>query len=318
MSELNNRDRNAYSKFEHMSTEDLETILRLDYQLPEGEGLDPDTILAITEVIANREKSDSAPQYPDTDTAWNDFLTKYRPHGGSFLDTDADTISKQEQSKSKPGDSPAVQRRRSVRWLTRTALVAAIIAALLLATTVTASAFGYDLWNVIAEWSKETFTFTASDHTDRPTIDIHQAGASSNLEGAEYSSLQDALDGYGITAPLAPTWIPERFELDSIYVGETSSFVNLGAFYTCKDGTGNNLSISITLNMYSSEQYSQWQKDGDDPSTYVVEDVTHYLMTNMGREKAVWLTGNYECGITGDISRDELISILDSIYERSN
>ena len=77
MSELNNRDRNAYSKFEHMSTEDLETILRLDYQLPEGEGLDPDTILAITEVIANREESDSAPQYPDTDTAWNDFLTKY-------------------------------------------------------------------------------------------------------------------------------------------------------------------------------------------------------------------------------------------------
>lgn len=89
MSELNNRDRNAYSKFEHMSTEDLETILRLDYQLPEGEGLDPDTILAITEVIANREKSDSAPQYPDTDTAWNDFLTKYRPHGGSFLETDS-------------------------------------------------------------------------------------------------------------------------------------------------------------------------------------------------------------------------------------
>ena len=160
MSELNNRDRNAYSKFEHMSTEDLETILRLDYQLPEGEGLDPDTILAITEVIANREESDSAPQYPDTDTAWNDFLTKYRPHGGSFLDAEADTVSKQEQSKSNLGDSPAVQRRRSMRWLTRTALVAAIIAALLLATTVTASAFGYDLWNVIAEWSKETFTFT--------------------------------------------------------------------------------------------------------------------------------------------------------------
>ena len=117
MSELNNRDRNAYSKFEHMSTEDLETILRLDYQLPEGEGLDPDTILAITEVIANREKSESTPQYPDTDTAWNDFLTKYRPHGGSFLETDSDAVSKQEQSKLKPGDSPAVQRRRSVRWL---------------------------------------------------------------------------------------------------------------------------------------------------------------------------------------------------------
>ena len=68
MSELNNRDRNTYSKFEHMSTEDLETILRLYYQLPEGEGLDPDTILAITEVIANREKSESTQQKHDTNT----------------------------------------------------------------------------------------------------------------------------------------------------------------------------------------------------------------------------------------------------------
>ena len=312
MSELNNRDRNAYSKFEHMSTEDLETILRLDYQLPEGEGLDPDTILAITEVIASREKSDSTPQYPDTDTAWNDFLTKYRPHGGSFLDTDADTVSKQEQSKSKPGDSPAVQRRRSVRWLTRTALVAAIIAALLLATTVTASAFGYDLWDVIAEWSKETFTFTASSQANRSAPDVHQASASSNLEGAEYSSLQDALDGYGITTPLAPTWIPERFELDSVNVEDTPTFTFFRASYEYCDDV---LTINVILHKGSSQQYSQWQKDNSTPDLYEKAGVSHYLMTNMGRERAVWLTSNYECGVSGDISHEELISIIDSIYE---
>lgn len=314
MSELNNRDRNAYSKFDHMSTEDLETILRLDYQLPEGEGLDPDTILAITEVIANREKSDSAPQYPDTDTAWNVFLTKYRPHGGSFLDTDADTLSKQEQSKSKPGDSPAVQRRRSMRWLTRTALVAAIIAALLLATTVTASAFGYDLWNVIAEWTKETFTFTANGQADRSTPDVHQASASSNLEGAEYSSLQDALDGYGITTPLAPTWIPERFELDSVDVGDTSSFTNIGATYVSGESV---LVISILLHKDNQDSFGLWQKDLEAPLAYEKNGITHYIMTNMGRQSSVWLNGNCECGIAGDISQSELFSIIDSIYEGS-
>ena len=315
MSELNNRDRNAYSKFEHMSTEDLETILRLDYQLPEGEGLDPDTILAITEVIANREESDSAPQYPDTDTAWNDFLTKYRPHGGSFLDAEADTVSKQEQSKSNLGDSPAVQRRRSMRWLTRTALVAAIIAALLLATTVTASAFGYDLWNVIAEWTKETFTFTANGQVDRSTPDVHQASASSNLEVAEYSSLQDALDGYGISTALAPTWIPDRFELHSISVGETSSFVDFFAHYTCGDDV---LFLGITLHKDVPNTYGDWQKDESNPVPYVTNGITHYLMTNLDKEVAVWLNGNYECGITGDISRDELAAIIESIYEGSD
>lgn len=311
MSELNNRDRNAYSKFEHMSTEDLETILRLDYQLPEGEGLDPDTILAITEVIANREKSESTPQYPDTDTAWNDFLTKYRPHGGSFLDTDADTVSKQEQSKSKSGDSPTVHRQRNVRWLMRTALVAAIIAVLLLATTVTASAFGYDLWDVIATWSKETFTFTTNGQADRSAPDTHQASASSNLEGTEYSSLQDALDGYGITAPLAPTWIPERFKLDSVTVGETSALIAFTAYYVNENQS---LLIDITMYKSGSHSFGHWQKDDDNPVPYSVGEVTHYLMTNMDREKAVWQVGPYEGGISGDISREELILVLDSIY----
>ena len=154
MSELNNRDRNVYSKFEHMSTEDLETILRLDYQLPEGEGLDPDTILAITEVIATGKNLTLA-AVPRHGYCLERFSHEISPPRRQLFETDSDAVSKQEQSKLKPGDSPAVQRRRSVRWLTRAALVAAIIAALLLATTVTASAFGYDLWDVIAEWSKK-------------------------------------------------------------------------------------------------------------------------------------------------------------------
>ena len=59
MSELKNTNGNSFSKFNKMSTEELDEILRLDFQLPDGEGLDEDTILYITEVIASREKSPS-------------------------------------------------------------------------------------------------------------------------------------------------------------------------------------------------------------------------------------------------------------------
>ena len=313
---MSEQDRGRWDRLDAMPTEALEELLRLDSQLPEGEGLGADAVLRAAEVIARREGAGPGTAYPDVDQAWQRFLTKYYP---------CEPLALAEETPGAPGMAPppppapegAVRPRRgrNVRWLARAALAAAAIAALLLATTVTASAFGYDLWGVIAEWSKETFTFTANDRADRPAPDAHQAGASSGPEGGEYASLQDALDSYGISTPLAPAWIPERFELDSVYIGETSSFVNLGAFYTCKDGTDNNLSISITLNMYNSDQYSQWQKDEDDPSTYVVGGVTHYLMTNMSREKAVWLNGNYECGISGDITREELLRMLDSIYE---
>ena len=43
--------------------------------------------------------------------------------------------------------------------------------------------------------------------------------------------------------------------------------------------------------------------------------VTHYVMTSARGESAKWLVDNYQCGITGDITREELLRMLDSIYE---
>ena len=309
---MSEQERGRWDRLDAMPTEALEELLRLDSQLPEGEGLGADAVLRAAEVIARRESAGPGTAYPDVDQAWQRFLTKYYP---------CEPLALAEETPGAPGMAPppppapegAVRPRRgrNVRWLTRAALAAAAIAVLLLATTVTASAFGYDLWGVIAEWSKETFTFTANDRADRPAPDAHQAGASSGPEGGEYASLQDALDSYGISTPLAPAWIPERFELDSVNV-ENTPFTFFRESYKYYDDI---LTISVLLHKESLQQYSQWQKDEGIPEPYNVGGVTHYLMTNMGREKAVWLNGNYECGITGDITHEELLRMLDSIYE---
>ena len=64
-----------------MRTEELEDILRLDFQLPEGEGLDTDTILYITELIACRESASSKISRRNVEGAWQDLLTQYLPDG---------------------------------------------------------------------------------------------------------------------------------------------------------------------------------------------------------------------------------------------
>ena len=310
---MSEQERGRWDRLDAMPTEALEELLRLDSQLPEGEGLGADTVLRAAEVIARREGAGPGTAYPDVDQAWQRFLTKYYP---------CEPLALAEETPGAPGMAPppppapegAVRphRGRNVRWLTRAALAAAAIAALLLATTVTASAFGYDLWGVIAEWSREAFTFTANDRTGGSGPDAHQAGASADPGEAEYSSLQDALDSYGVTTSLAPTWIPERFELHSINVGETSAFVDFFVHYTCGDDV---LFIGITLHKDIPSSYGDWQKDESSPEPYTTNGITHYLMTNLGKELAVWLNGNYECGITGDITREELLRMLDSIYE---
>jgi hypothetical protein len=54
-----------------------------------------------------------------------------------------------------------------------------------------------------------------------------------------------------------------------------------------------------------------YEKDENPVTEYVIDGVTYYLMTNLSRQVAVWQNGVYDCSITGDISREELIKIVD-------
>ena len=308
MSELKNTNGNSFSKFNKMSTEELDEILRLDFQLPDGEGLDEDTILYITEVIASREKSPSRVVCPDVDAAWEDLISKYLPDGTNDLLGNGEETKPVQSPKQL---SPAISRHsRSIRWMLRIVSVAAILAVLFFATTITAYALGYDVWGAIASWSQETFSFVQSDtknNTDQ--TDPSNSGSVSS----EFSSLQEALDSYGITATIAPTWIPERFSLDSVSASKNDGLIVFNTHYSCEDSI---LVISVICHEQPQEQYAQWQKDNVTPTIYEADGTPHYIMTNMGRQKAVWFTSNCECSITGDISEDELLTIIDSIYER--
>ena len=310
MSELKNTNGNSFPKFNKMSTEELDEILRLDFQLPDGEGLDEDTILYITEVIASREKSLPKSACPDVDAAWEDLISNYLPDGTNDL-LGSGVESKPVQSPKQL--SPAIRRHsRSIRWMLRIVSVAAILAVLFFATTITAYALGYDVWGAIASWSQETFSFVQADtknNTDQ--TDPSNSGSVS----PEFSSLQEALDSYGITATIAPTWIPERFSLDSIDASENAG---LTAFNVCYSYENDVCAISVLCHEAPQEQYAHWQKDDVEPTTYEVGGVTHYLMTNMGRQVAVWFASNCECNITGDISEEELITMINSIYKEEN
>lgn len=306
MSELKNTNGNSFSKFNKMSTEELDEILRLDFQLPDGEGLDEDTILYITEVIASREKSLPKSACPDVDAAWEDLISNYLPDGTNDL-LGSGVESKPVQSPKQP--SPAIRRHsRSIRWVLRIASVAAILAVLFFATTITAYALGYDVWGAIAKWSNETFSFSTNSNTSEDDPDQPL----SETESAEFSSLQEVLDYYDIHEPIAPTWIPARFTFNRIYVNEAAGYIDFSAFYTDEDNT---LILSAFWHKGIPSNSIEWQKDADAPKVYEAGGITHYLMTNLGKSSAVWLSGTCECSISGDVSETELTIMIDSIYE---
>ena len=120
-----------------LSTEELEQILRQDAEAPEEQETDTDFLLEVMEVLAERNRENA--HTPKTaEEAWESFQKHYAPKSGS--------------SRSAQPVCP---------WIRR--LVAAVAAlVLILCIPVTARAFGWEeLWDVVARWAKETFSFVS-------------------------------------------------------------------------------------------------------------------------------------------------------------
>lgn len=310
MSALNTVNREDYSKFDRMSTEALAELLRLDVQSPTEESLDIETILHISEVIAQREKENPSGLYPtpDTDAAWERFQTQYRPYvtgGRSLYDFDDDCPDKPAPTLASQTDA---KRKRTLRWFGR---IAAIAAALLVALTATAYAMGYDLWRAIAKWGKGTFTFISEsvpDETANTRISVP-------TNKVKYDSLQDALDAYGITTPLAPTWIPEGLTLNEVVVAESSlnNAVRFQSLYT-NDETYLSIYISIIRDEGNTGS-SAWEKDDASINVFNYAGKSFYLLQNTEDPLLVWRDGIYEGSIAGNIPLDEMMQIAKSIYE---
>lgn len=295
MPEPSGNNHRNYSKFDNMSTETLEDILRADSQLPDGENSDTDAIIYIMEVIAKRENENPTGKFNDVHDSWASFSENYLPY------TDDDrSLYDFEDVEEKTGirQAPSLKPSRPLKGhrLMRVAFVAAVVTVILLAGTITASAFGFDLWGTIAKWTRETFGFTSESPIENPE---------------SYDSLQAALSKYGITEPLAPSWIPDGYKMSSIDVSETPVKIKFIAAY---NNNSDQLLISVT-DIFNGNS-GTFEKDDNDVTVYVAGNIEHYIMSNNGRGKAVWASKSYECSISGNISETEIEKMIDSIYER--
>lgn len=257
-----------------MTTEELEDILRLDAEMPEGQESDTEKILYIMEVLAERKRNTSHSGKTALE-AFESFKQNYMP------ETDNTTV-------------PTKTRHRCPRWV-RSLTAAAAVLAILLVGSVTAKAFGFNIWKAVIQWTQETFHFG-------------EWGNSEPRSNLSYDSLQEALEQGEITTPLAPTYIPEGFSLDTINVEQTPQKKT----YTAKYVRGEQaLRISVQDHLGKSPFYVE-QSEGL-VEEYKVNGVTYYLFDNNEQVQAVWIVDSYECCISGRVTIDELKQMINSI-----
>lgn len=272
-----------FSHLDKLSTEELQEILRQD-SLLDDDSSDIDTILYITDLLAKR--SDSSNNSKDVEAAWKSFKENYYPY-----------ISDPEPlySFDSPEDKVVKAKPRHLSRAMRTLSVAAVLAVVIISGSLTASAFGYNLWGAVAEWTRDTFGFTQGQNNG-----IHP-----------FENLRDALAAYDIDEPIVPQWIPDGYGEDTVQAAETPDSKIISS--SCKSASGEiKIEVKAFYNYDSKHRVYEILEDGVEK--YSSNGIDFYIMKNDEFTRVSWADGNNECSIICSLKPKEIYRMVDSIF----
>ena len=204
-----------------------------------------------------------------------------------------------------------------VTGLTRIAAVGVILVALMFATYGTAKALN---WEFLLRWMRpfaETFMiYSGDDPAPTPEPEISEVYDDMEMEftQAEFATLADCpnkIDGY----PVKPVWMPEQF----MYVhGNMYSDYQVTAIthvFSSSEGWCI-MDISKFRDNKDASSYHYEQLPEDNASMYVAgHQIAFYYNTDNTTLSASWLFENTNYVITGAISKEEIVSIIESMMK---
>lgn len=294
MLEPNNRSNRDFSRFDELSTSELENILRQDSMLEDDEDSDIDAILYITDILARRQKEENNGNVEDVEAAWQSFKKNYYP----YRDDPNPLFSFDTGEETQDEPAPEKVRRPFLKRLIKPISIAAIFVFLLLAGTATSYALGFDLWGAFASWTHETFRFSSEKVTE-----VTQP----------FGKLRDALRAYEIEGQFIPNWLPGEYSEDIVQVTETPNGMYL--ISRCQCGSGE---ISIEIRTYIDPDviHRTYEKIDDEVEAILLNEIEHYITQNGDLTRISWVTEKSECSILCKFDEEEIYRMINSIYGR--
>lgn len=312
------RDKKRINPYlESLSNKELEDMLMQDFMVSGEDATDGLDIEEVMEVVYKREKKEPDYTPPDVNKAWAEFKEFYQDQEIEkdleelFPDKLSDMSKKAESSPSNSvikvkfpqADGAKSRRPRKLRSLGRVAVLVAMVTIL---SCGVASAFGFDIFQAVADWTAETFGFS------RTIEGPEQVGT--NPSGNPFKSLEVRV-AQVTDSKLVPSASMEVEATSEAQVSERPDCKKLSCNYNFRDSK-REFSINIRVFPELPEKYKRvYQKDDNEVKEFVVNGITHYLMQNNETATATWTNGAAECVIQGDLTMEELEKMVESIYK---
>lgn len=174
-----------------------------------------------------------------------------------------------------------------------------IAAAAVLCLVVTANAFGYNPIQALFRFFNDTIQIFSnpSGVMELPPDDP-----------SEYHSLDEALEACGADTADRITWIPKDYSIVNVRTTSSGDLLLVTAIYAAERGE---ILIRI-IDTRGAELRGTTESDFDN-SVYKKNGVAYYIASNFDLTKTGWSDEKYSYEISGQVSKDEMKKILDSI-----
>lgn len=275
--------------FENMSTEDLQKLLREDF---EGKNSDPQRVQSILEILRSREAFSDA----ELQEAWEEQQSYFNTPEGR----NASLFSEEA--------APTGKKTTLLRGLA----VAAMLAVVLLAAIFPAGGAG-SMGSLLGRWTKNVFWFDGKVSLPEDP-DLQSPGY--HGENPDLQRLYDAVSQYDV-GPVVPCWIPEGYTIED--------WDDFGVFHISgEDGEKSEIGVEFSrgedrlkIRIFVSNKVPNvvYEKDEAEVTVYCKNGTEYHIMSNNGQYSCVWQNGSYGGAIIGDITTDELYRMIDSIYK---
>ena len=273
-----------FAKYDAMSTDELQQILRDDASKSEGAESDTETLFYVMEVLAKRRQARNEGKSPAE--ALESFKQNY------YTENDISSVAE--------STTAAFKLSSRGRWR-RGLIAAAAMLVIVIGSSITANAMGFDLWEVIAKWTQETFHFSQIGQ-------VEESNAPSPEFDYPCASLQEALNNYDISTAIVPTWIPDGYTESDVRITDTPKQRMFIAKYASDDNV-----LIIRIADYLNSKPMQIEQSDSLIKIHTVSDIDYYIFDNDGCLQAVWINDNYECFISGPVTVTQIEEMIDSI-----
>lgn len=288
----------AETIYRKMSDEELQNTLRCE-TFSDG-ALDVKQIEMILAEMERRRINDPS---RSSEEAWNEFEQEYSGKISDYADCAPDAKACAATS----GKPVHTHRRRPVRKLT----ILAATLVFLIASLLTVQASGVDVFGAIVRWTEELFSFGRTEETRSLVVDGKWPEIDPS-KNQQFTSLQEALDFYGVTEVSEPRWIPSEFVREIVTVGTNGVWLSFFSSYANDSGQ----TLVVSYNSYQSTSLMYYEKAGSLLETFSTGGTVYNIFENVDNRTAAWITPHFECCISvpaDAMDIDELKDILSSI-----